>query len=158
MAGGNFTANGLTISADNRTMYGSNTPDCRIDQSDFDVATAAIANRGPGLSFDRKVEGLPYLGRPDGAAVDAEGNYWAETYKGACALQLSTAGEVLQRIAVPVRCSTMVCFGEADLRTLYITSAREGRPVGDQEANTPTGSMFSVRVKAKGLPVNLFKR
>ena len=68
-------------------------------------------------------------GRPDGAAVDVDGNYWVAMYEGARVLQLSPAGEVLQRIDVPVQCPTMVCFGGEDLRTLYITSAgaRDGQ-------------------------------
>jgi len=103
------------------------------------------------------VDGRPYGGRPDGAAVDVEGNYWVAMYEGACVLQLSPAGEVLQRIAVPVQCPTMVCFGGADLRTLFITSARAGRPVEEQQAAIPAGSLFSVRVKVAGLPVNAFR-
>ena len=71
-------------------------------------------------------------------------------------LQLSQAGEVLQRIAVPVQCPTMVCFGGEDLRTMYVTSARAGRPVEEQEAEVPAGSLFSVRMETAGLPVNLF--
>ena len=50
------------------------------------------------MQVDRKVEGQPYGGRPDGAALDVEGNYWVAMYEGACVLQLSPAGEVLQRI------------------------------------------------------------
>jgi sugar lactone lactonase YvrE len=50
----------------------------------------------------------------------------------------------------------MVCFGGEDLRTLFITSARAGRPGEEQEAEVPAGSLFSVRVDAKGLPVNFF--
>jgi len=157
MAGDNFTANGLAFSPDNRYLYWSNTPEHRIDRFDFDVATGAIANRQPWVQFGRKVEGQPYGGRPDGAAVDVEGNYWVAMYEGACVLQLSPAGQVLQRIEVPVQCPTMVCFGGADLRTLYITSARAGRPVEEQEAAIPAGSLLSVRVTVTGLPVNRFK-
>ena len=138
-------------------MYWANTPEHRIDQFDFDVTTGEITNRRPWVQFDRKVDGRPYGGRPDGAAVDVEGNYWVAMYEGACVLQLSPAGEVLQRIAVPVQCPTMVCFGGADLRTLFITSARAGRPVEEQQAAIPAGSLFSVRVKVAGLPVNAFR-
>jgi sugar lactone lactonase YvrE len=156
MAGDNFTANGLAFSPDNRIMYWSNTPEHRIDRFDFDVATGTISNRQPWVQFDRKVEGQPYGGRPDGAAVDAEGNYWVAMYEGACVLQLSQAGKVLQRIEVPVQCPTMVCFGGEDLRTLYITSARAGRPLDEQSAQVPAGSLFSTRVEVAGLPVNFF--
>ncbi|WP_291519619.1 SMP-30/gluconolactonase/LRE family protein, partial [Acidovorax sp.] len=113
--------------------------------------------RRPWVQFDRKVEGQPYGGRPDGAAVDVEGNYWVAMYEGACVLQLSPAGDVLQRIDVPVQCPTMVCFGGPDLRTLFITSARKGRPAGEQEAEIPAGSLLSTRVEVAGLPVNFFK-
>src|SRR5690606_28826640 len=99
----------------------------------------------------------PYGGRPDGAAVDVEGNYWVAMYEGACVLQLAPSGEVLQRISVPVQCPTMVCFGGDDLRTLYITSAGAGRPVAEQQAPTPAGSLFSMRVEVAGLPVNHFR-
>lgn len=156
-AGDCFTANGLSFSPDNRTLYWANTPEHRIDRFDFDVATGEIANRHPWVQFDRKVEGQPYGGRPDGAAVDVEGNYWVAMYEGACVLKLSPAGEVLQRIAVPVQCPTMVCFGGEDLRTLFITSARAGRPVEEQQAEVPAGSLFSTAVAASGLPVNFFR-
>jgi sugar lactone lactonase YvrE len=137
-------------------MYWSNTPEHRIDRFDFDVATGEITNRRPWVQFDRKVEGQPYGGRPDGAAVDVEGNYWVAMYEGACVLQLSPTGEVLQRIAVPVQCPTMVCFGGEDLRTLFITSARAGRPAEELDAAVPAGSLLRVRVETQGLPVTFF--
>ena len=108
------------------------------------------------VQFDRKVEGQPYGGRPDGAAVDVEGNYWVAMYEGACVLQLSQAGEVLQRIAVPVQCPTMVCFGGEDLRTMFITSARAGRPEDELIAPIQAGSLFSLHVETQGLSVNFF--
>jgi sugar lactone lactonase YvrE len=138
-------------------MYWSNTPEHRIDQFDFDVTAGEITNRRSWVQFDRKVEGQPYGGRPDGAAVDVEGNYWVAMYEGACVLKLSPAGEVLQRIAVPVQCPTMVCFGGEDLRTLFITSARAGRPVEEQEAAVPAGSLLCTQVEVSGPSVNFFK-
>lgn len=158
MAGDNFTANGLAFSPDNRTLYWSNTPEHRIDRFDFDLLTGTITNRQPWVHFDHKVEGQPYGGRPDGAAVDVEGNYWVAMYEGACVLQLSPAGKVLQRIDVPVQCPTMVCFGGEDLRTLFITTARAGRPAEEQEAEVPAGSLFSLRVGVEGIPVYFFQR
>lgn len=156
MAGDNFTANGLAFSPDNHTLYWSNTPEHRIDRFDFDVVSGSISNRQPWVQFDRKAEGQAYGGRPDGAAVDVDGNYWVAMYEGACVLQLSPAGDVLQRLEVPVQCPTMVCFGGEDLRTLYVTSARSGRPEEEQAAVVPAGSLFSMRVEVPGLPVNFF--
>ncbi|MFT4242306.1 MAG: SMP-30/gluconolactonase/LRE family protein [Acidovorax sp.] len=150
MAGDNYTANGLAFSPDERFMYWANTPEHRIDRFDFDAASGAIRNRQPWARFSPKAQGQPYGGRPDGAAVDVDGCYWVAMYEGGCVLRLSPGGEVLQRIATPVQCPTMVCLGGDDLRTLYITSARAGRP-------EPEGGLFSTRVQAPGLPVCFFR-
>lgn len=157
MAGDNYTANGLAFSPDDRFMYWSNTPEHRIDRFDFDATTGTVSNRQPWAHFDRKAQGQPYGGRPDGAAVDAQGNYWVAMYEGGCVLQLSPAGEVLQRIALPVQCPTMVCFGGDDLCTLYITSASAGRPQAECNAAVPAGSLLQMRVDVPGLPVNFLR-
>lgn len=157
MAGDNFTANGLAFSPDNRWMYWSNTPEHRIDRFAFDATTGRIGDRQPWVTFPRKTTGEPYGGRPDGASVDVNGNYWVAMYEGACIAQLAPSGEVLQRIATPVQCPTMVCFGDDDLRTLYITSARAGRPASECAAAIPAGSLLRMRVDAPGLPVNFFR-
>lgn len=156
MAGDNYTANGLAFSPDDKVLYWANTPEHRIYRFDFDVQTGTLTHRQPWVRFDRQAEGQSYGGRPDGASVDVQGNYWVAMYEGACVLQLSPAGTVLQRIALPVQCPTMVCFGGDDLRTLYITSARAGRPAQEQEAPVAAGSLLSLRVAVAGLPVNFF--
>jgi sugar lactone lactonase YvrE len=56
-----------------------------------------------------------------------------------------------------VQCPTMVCFGGEGLRTLYITSARAGRPQEELDAAIPAGSLFSLPVEVPGLPVNFFQ-
>ncbi|MFT8038223.1 SMP-30/gluconolactonase/LRE family protein, partial [Salmonella enterica subsp. enterica serovar Enteritidis] len=68
-----------------------------------------------------------YGGRPDGAAVDSEGAYWCAMFEGGRVLRLSPQGDILQEIRVPARCPTMVAFGDEDLRTLFITTGRNGR-------------------------------
>lgn len=157
MAGDNFTANGLAFSPDNRWMYWSNTPEHRIDRFAFNAATGSIRDRQPWARFAPKVVGEPYGGRPDGASVDVDGNYWVAMYEGAGIVQLSPSGDVLQRIPTPVQCPTMVCFGDDDLRTLYVTSARAGRPTSECEAAIPAGSLLHMRVDTPGLPVNFFR-
>ena len=54
-----------------------------------------------------------YGGRPDGAAVDSEGNYYVAMFEGARLLKLSPAGDVLAESRVPAQCPTMPCFGGA---------------------------------------------
>lgn len=156
MADDNFTANGLAFSPDNRLLYWANTPAHRIDQFDFDLHSGTPSARRLWKQFPERTADLPYAGRPDGAAVDQAGNYWVAMYEGGCVLQLSPTGQVLQRIDTPVPCPTMVCFGGNDLQTLYITSARHGRPEAEQQARPPAGSLLEHRVSTPGLPVAFF--
>jgi len=57
---------------------------------------------------------------------------------------------------VPAQCPTMPCFGGDDLRTLYLTSARQGRPAAELARWPDSGCIFSMRVEVPGLPVNFF--
>jgi sugar lactone lactonase YvrE len=52
---------------------------------------------------------------------------------------------------------TCPAFGGDDLRTLYITSAREGMTPEELEREPLAGSIFSVRVDVPGLPEPLLK-
>jgi sugar lactone lactonase YvrE len=57
---------------------------------------------------------------------------------------------------LPVRCPTMPCFGGADLKTLYITTASEGRPAAELADQPWAGCVLSLRVDVPGLPANVF--
>ena len=95
-----------------------------------------------------------YGGRPDGAAVDSEGGYWSAMFEGQRLLRFSPEGRVLREVPLPVRCATMACFGDEDLRTLYITTAREKRPPDELAAQPWAGCVLRMRVDVVGLPVN----
>jgi sugar lactone lactonase YvrE len=95
-----------------------------------------------------------YGGRPDGAAVDVEGHYWVAMFEGQRLLRFSPDGSLRQAFALPVRCPTMPCFGGHDLRTLYITTARENRPEAELAAQPLAGCVLTMRVDVPGLPAN----
>ena len=124
------------------------------------TSTAATARfrasaSSPSLRSRRRGPDLAgYGGRPDGAAVDAEGAYWVAMYEGQRLLRLAPDGALLQEVPLPVRCPTMPCFGGADLRTLYITTARHGRPAAELEAQPLAGRVLTMAVDVPGLPVN----
>ena len=121
---GNATvANCLAFSHDAKTVYWADTPQHKIWAWDFDVASAAMTNQRIFKQFPPKPEGwqsgLPanggYLGRPDGAAMDTQGNLWVAMFEGKRVLQISPAGETLQAIETPVLCCTMPAFGGEDM-------------------------------------------
>lgn len=160
-AGAATTANGLAFSSDGRTLYWSDTPAHVIRAWDWDGQANRLRNGRVFHQFPPKPAGWQpgdagYGGRPDGAAVDSQGNYWCAMFEGGRLLQLSPAGQVLQELALPVRCPTMPCFGGPDLRTLYLTSARKGRPDAELAALPLSGQVLWTRVDVPGLPVNFF--
>jgi sugar lactone lactonase YvrE len=116
-----------------------------------------VSNRRPLVAFALKDPAQPiehYGGRPDGAAIDSEGCYWSAMFEGQRLLRLSPQGQVLREVKLPVRCATMACFGDADLKTLYVTTAREKRPADELAAQPWAGGVLRMRVDVAGLPAN----
>jgi len=61
-------------------------------------------------------------GRPDGAAVDAQGNYWSAGVSAACLNQLDAHGTLLRKLQLPCRAPTMAAFAGDGSRTVFVTS------------------------------------
>lgn len=149
-SGGMTVSNGLAFSPDWRTLYHADTTTHRIDRRDFDVASGAVSEAHLFHQFASDKSAPDYGGRPDGAAVDSAGNYWCAMFEGARLLQFAPDGAVLREVALPVRCPTMVAFGGADLRTLYITSASAKRSAAELERYPLSGCLLSLRVEIAG--------
>ena len=160
MAGDMTVSNGLAFSPDGGTMYWCDTPSHRVMAYDFDGANGSISRPRVLVQFDLHPESgdlSTYGGRPDGAAVDSEGAYWCAMYEGQRLLRLAPDGRVLQELTLPVRCPTMPCFGGADLRTLYVTTASAGRSAAERASQPLAGCVLSLRVDVPGLPVHFAK-
>ncbi|HCE09818.1 MAG TPA: gluconolactonase [Oxalobacteraceae bacterium] len=142
-------SNGVAFSPDNSTLYHADTTAHRITAYDFNVSNGSVgaARLFKQFSTDKSRD---YGGRPDGAAVDSEGAYWCAMFEGGRILRLSPAGEILREISLPLRCPTMVAFGGADLRTLYITSARHNRPAHELAQYPLSGCVLSLQVDVAG--------
>lgn len=153
LAGGLMTSNGLAFSPDGRVLYHSDTPRFTIFAHDYDPETGAATNR---RVFARLDATAPDRGRPDGAAVDAEGCYWTALFEGGRVQRYAPDGRLLAEYPVPARCPTMLAFGGADLRTLYVTSARAGRPEAELAERPLSGAVFALRSDVPGRPEPLF--
>ncbi|MFC6487461.1 SMP-30/gluconolactonase/LRE family protein [Nitratireductor sp. GCM10026969] len=150
IAGGIKVSNGVAFAPDRRTAYHADTPAHVIYRYLVDPASGEIGERSV---FRRFPEGQ---GRPDGAAVDAEGCYWSALYDGGRVVRLSPEGELLAEYPVPARCPTMCAFGGSDLKTLYVTSARHGRPADELAEWPQSGNLFAMRADVAGQPEPLF--
>jgi len=149
--------NGLAWSPNGRTMHWSDTKAHTIYAADFDPSDGSLSGRRVYARFATRVAGQSleaYGGRPDGAAMDAEGCYWAAMFEGQRLVRLSPAGEIVREVALPVRCPTMPCFGGADLKTLYVTTARQNRPAAELLDQPWAGCVLAFDVDVPGLPVN----
>ena len=154
-------ANGLAWSPDAGTVYWADTPSHAVRAWDWDAKTNTMSRERVFFRWPAKPEGWQpgmagYQGRPDGAAVDVQGNYYVAMYEGARLHKLSPAGELIADIAVPAQCPTMPCFGGGDLKTLFLTTALHERPVAELQKYPDSGRVLSMRVDVPGLAVNFF--
>ena len=142
--------NATCWSPDNRTMYFADTPDGRIRAYEFDAETGSL---GPMRVLN--ASGLP--GRPDGATVDSAGGVWNARYDGSCVARIAPDGRVDRIIELPASRVTSCALGGPDLRTLYITTARQKLSPAELAAQPAAGGLFAVDVDVAGLPEPRFK-
>ena len=147
-------SNGLAFSPDGRTMLWADTHTNIVWAFDVDPGSGELSRRREWRRFATDARSADYLGRPDGAAMDVEGCWWVAMYDGQRLLRLSPTGEILRQVHLPVRCPTMPGFGGHDLKTLYITTAREHRPAAELAAQPLAGCVLALEVDVPGLPVN----
>lgn len=143
---GLITPNGMAFSPDGQTMYLSDShPSVQLIWAfDYDTATGTPSNRRVFADMN------PLPGRPDGAAVDADGCYWICGNDAGLIHRFTPAGKLDYSLAVPVKKPAMCAFGGAGLDTLFVTSIRpEGIDLSDQPL---AGGVFALRPGVRGLP------
>jgi sugar lactone lactonase YvrE len=144
---GYAVSNGLAWSPDGGTMYHSDSTSAIIEAWDFDVATGGMRNHRVLAKLTNED------GRPDGAATDAEGNYWSAGPSAGCINCFSPDGKLLRKLAFPVPGPTMPCFTDGHM---YVTSLREGKSPEVLEQFPTLGGLFRTVAPAVGAPVPLF--
>jgi sugar lactone lactonase YvrE len=143
-------SNGMAWSPDDRSFYFIDTMTGGIDVFDFDPASGAIDNRR------RLFDVAPNLGYPDGMTIDAEGHLWIAFWDGAAVRRFSPTGELEAEVRVPCDRPTSCVFGDDDLATLYITSARDELSDEQLAAQPLAGAVFAVRPGVTGTPSPFF--
>jgi len=139
LADGILLTNGIGVSPDGKWLYHA------------DSRTQALwryPKHGDGSLGERErfVEIAP-PGIPDGIAVAEDGSVWIAVAYGKAVMRVSAAGELLERIEMPLPMVTSVCFGGADRRQLYVVSGSRGT------SSERAGSVWRFRVDVPGLPI-----
>jgi sugar lactone lactonase YvrE len=140
-----WTSNGLAFSPDNKIMYYSDTPNHVVYQFDYDLDTGTATNKRIFIEFPRG------NGRPDGATVDSEGNYWSALYQGQRVVKISPQGKILEEYPVPATYPTMVAFGGPEMKTLFVSTCRSAQTEKELEQFPKAGGIFALETNVKGL-------
>ena len=147
---GTTISNGLGWSPSGRSFYFIDSPTCRVDVFDCDLATGTLENRRPLAAVE--VEGAV----PDGLNVDAEGCVWVALHGGWGLNRYSPEGELVAEIRLPVAKITSCCFGGPELRDLYVTTRRDGLSDAEVAEQPLAGALLRLDVGVAGLPTDTF--
>lgn len=142
---GVITPNGLAFSPDNRLMY--------LSDSHPSVQRIWVFTRADDGTLIKRREFVDMTrlpGRPDGAAVDADGYYWICGIDAGCVFRFAPNGRLDRVVEVPVSKPGMCAFAGPDLDWLVITTIRPTAPTGDDPRLT--GAVFLTRPGVRGLP------
>jgi len=91
-------------------------------------------------------------GGADGSVVDSEGYLWNARWGGGKVIRISPDGKLDKVVEVPgVSQVSCPAFGGDDLKTLYITTAREHMTPEQIEREPHAGSVFAVALDVPGI-------
>ncbi|MGC8517858.1 MAG: SMP-30/gluconolactonase/LRE family protein [Steroidobacteraceae bacterium] len=141
---GYVVTNGPAFSPDGRTFYHTDSPGRTV---------YAFNRPEPHVLTNKRVlvQIEPGDGYPDGTTVDAEGCLWVALWSGWAVRRYSPDGRLLATVRLPCAQVTKVAFGGADLRTGYVTTARQGLSPTERAAQTMAGDVFCFNAPVAGL-------
>lgn len=143
--------NATCFAPDGRTAYFADTAVGILRKVAIDPETGLPEGEWQDFAFAERP------GAPDGAVTDSEGFIWNAQWGGGRVVRYAPDGRVDRVVTLPVSRVTCPAFGGKDLKTLYITTAREGMSDEQLAAEPLAGSIFSIDVDVPGRPETLFK-
>lgn len=145
-----IVSNGIAFSPDGRTLYFTDTRRHQSWAFDLDLDDGVVTDRR--LFADHSATGE----RPDGACVDVDGCLWTAFFAGGRIVRHRPDGRVDRTIPMPVTNPTCLCFGGADLKTLYVTTAAKFLSPEQLAAEPLAGALFAIEGAGQGLPEHRF--
>jgi sugar lactone lactonase YvrE len=133
-------SNGLQWTRAGDTALYVDTPTGRVDRFDFDAGSGTFSARRPFASISGP-------GNPDGMAIDEEDGIWVALWGGSAVHRYDADGRLDLVVELPVSQVTACTFGGPDLRTLFVTTSREGVEPGQQPE---AGAVFRYETDVRG--------
>jgi sugar lactone lactonase YvrE len=143
LCGGLTFSNGIGLSPDGRRLYFNDT---FVGTYACDLLPDGGLGKRVLLAEQRDCDGL---------AVDREGGIWIAGFQSGAITRLLPDGRVDRRVPLPVAGVTSLCFGGADLRDLYVTTAAPDafEALAKRRLPSAAASLYRARSDVAGLPV-----
>jgi len=135
-------SNGLQWNRAGDTVFYVDTPTGRVDSFTFDPGSGAFSDR-------RAFAEISGGGSPDGMAIDEEDGLWVALWGGSAVHRYDASGRLDLVVDLPVSNVTACAFGGPELRTLFITTSRQGLGPADQPE---AGAVFRYEAGVRGAP------
>ena len=132
-----MTANGTSLSPDEKTLYVCETAGARLWA--YDIASPGVLSKLPFPSPNgaRLVYNGAGYQRYDSMCVDAFGNALVATLMMGGITVVSPNGKLVSHVPLPDPYVTNCCFGGPDMRTLYVTLSGVGKLIAIDEWAMP---------------------
>lgn len=139
--------NSICFSPDGTLAYFADTPTGKIFKAPLDPESGRPLGEWTLFADTSDVPGFP-----DGAVVDAEGCLWSARWGGHCVARFRPDGRLDRTVEVASANVSCPAFGGPDLRTLFLTTARENLKPADLAADPEAGGIYRIEVDVPGLP------
>jgi sugar lactone lactonase YvrE len=139
-------SNGLQWNRAGDTVFYADTPTGRVDSFTFDPASGAFSDR-------RTFAEISGGGHPDGMAIDVEDGIWVALWGGSAVHRYDRAGRLDLVIELRVSNVTACAFGGPELKTLFITTSRQGL---DEDDQPDAGAVFRYQAGVRGAQQHAF--
>ncbi|XP_074033637.1 regucalcin isoform X2 [Leptinotarsa decemlineata] len=146
-------SNGIAWSKDNTKFYFTDSMEKTVAEYDYEEESGEISNRR--IIFDlhnhSDLEGIP-----DGMTIDINGNLWIALFGGHAVINVDPrTGQIVNRIKMPVKYVTSVCFGGPQFADLFVTTSRLHLKENQLPKEPDAGCVFVVKnLGIRGLPGN----
>ena len=137
--------NGLIFSLDSRYFYVADSPKRIIYRYDFDADAGEIHHQ---TVFAVIPEDAGY---PDGMTIDSEGYLWNCHFNGWRVTRYAPDGKIDRVISVPTQAPSSCCFGDDDLKTIFVTTAKRDVKQSDLINQPLAGCVLSMRMDVAGV-------
>jgi len=140
-------SNGIVWSTDGSTVFYIDTPTREVLAFDYNSETGALSNKRVAFTTTQ------IDASPDGMTIDEDGNLWIAFCHGACVVQYSPDGKLLQKIDIPCLETTACAFGGHYFDELYVTTG-----IHKSEVEEHAGRLFVIKgLGIKGVRANAYK-